>query len=142
MGHVREPAVAEVFDAYPDEVRPKLERLAQLILDCADEVAEVDSVEETLKWGEPSYLTKHGSTIRLDWKERDPEHYAMYFKCTSLLVPTFRELFDDVFTFDGNRAIVLHLDDEVPEDELRQCVEAGLRYHKVKKLPQLGIGAD
>ena len=49
--------------------------------------------EETLKWGEPSYLVKNGSTIRIDWKSKTPDQYAMYFKCTSKLVPVFRSLF-------------------------------------------------
>ena len=40
-------------------------------------------LEETLKWGEPSYLVKKGSTIRMDWKSKAPNQYAMYFKCTN-----------------------------------------------------------
>ena len=63
-------------------------------------------LEETLKWGEPSYLVKKGSTIRMDWKVKTPDQYAMYFKCTSKLVPTFRELFGDLFKYEKNRAIL------------------------------------
>ncbi len=39
-------------------------------------VAELESpiqLEETLKWGEPSYLTKYGSTVRMDWKAKTPD---------------------------------------------------------------------
>lgn len=40
-------------------------------------------IEETLKWGEPADMTKNGagSTIRLDWKPKHPDHYALYFNC-------------------------------------------------------------
>ena len=39
-------------------------RLRQIVLDTASETEGVDALEETLKWGEPSYLTRDGSTIR------------------------------------------------------------------------------
>jgi hypothetical protein len=132
------PEVERVFNGYPEEVRAKLFALRQLVVDTA-EALDLDKLEETLKWGEPSYIAKHGSTIRIAWKSKTPEQYAMYFKCTSLLVPTFRELFGDTFTFEGNRAIVFQLEDEVPEAALKQCIAAGLRYHKVKSKPLLGM---
>ena len=134
-----DPVVQEVFEKYPDAVRPKMMQLRQLILDTAAEVEEVRELEETLKWGEPSYLTKKGSTIRIDWKERSPGQYAMYFKCTSKLVPSFRHAFADVFRFEGNRAIVFDLADNLPEAELKACVAKGLTYHRVKHLPWLGL---
>lgn len=51
----------------PPEVRELVMRLRQLALDTAAELAEVGDVEETLKWGEPSYVSRTGSTIRLGW---------------------------------------------------------------------------
>lgn len=133
------PDVAGVFARYPDHVRPKLERLRALVLEAANEVPGLTHLEETLKWGEPSYVAKKGSTIRMDWKPRAPERYALYFKCTSKLVPTFREVFGDRLSFEGDRAIVFGLDDELPEAELAQCIAAALRYHTVKGLPRLGL---
>jgi hypothetical protein len=64
--------VATVFKAYPEKARTKLMFLRQLILDTASSIRGVGEIEETLKWGEPSYLTpksKSGSTLRIDWKE-------------------------------------------------------------------------
>ena len=133
------PAVEEVFDKYPQAVRPKIEKLRSLILESAEELEAVSKLEETLKWGEPSYLTKTGSTIRIDWKEKAPDQYAIYFKCTSKLVPSFRTAYEEVFSFEGNRAIVFQMEDKVPEKELKQCIKAGLMYHKVKHLLLLGL---
>ena len=132
--------VDQVFKRYPESVREKLLYLRRLVVETAISIPEVTALEETLKWGEPSYLTKHGSTIRMDWKEKKPRQYAMYFKCTSKLVPTFRTLYGELFEFEGNRAIIFQLDEEVPEAELKNCIRAGLTYHKVKQLPLLGLG--
>jgi len=34
--------------------------------------------------------------------------------------------------------MLFELDEEVPEEQLRDCVELALSYHKVKYLPLLG----
>ncbi len=47
--------------------------LRHLVLETASETEGVNKLEETLKWGEPSYLTKNGSTIRMDWKKSKPD---------------------------------------------------------------------
>ena len=60
------PKVAEVFNKYPDDIHEKLMFLRKLVLETASEADEVTAIEETLKWGEPSYLAKTGSTIRID----------------------------------------------------------------------------
>jgi hypothetical protein len=60
-----DPAVDGVFDAYPKPVKAKLLALRRLILDTAKATQGVGELEETLKWGQPSYLTtesKSGST--------------------------------------------------------------------------------
>ncbi|MFB9294317.1 DUF1801 domain-containing protein [Persicitalea jodogahamensis] len=133
------PEVKSVFENYPDFVRERMGNLRRLVLETADETEEITDLEETLKWGEPSYLTKKGSTLRMDWKEKRPGQYAMYFKCTSRLVPAFKTVFGDLFTFEGDRAIVFQLDEEVPEVEVKRCIKAALRYHEVKHLPLLGM---
>jgi len=133
------PAVELVFNNYPDAVRNKLLTLRELVIETAKEIKGATILEETLKWGEPSYLTESGSTLRIDWKPQKPDQYAMYFKCTSRLVETFKLIFKDSFTYDGNRAIVFRIEDKIPKDDLKNCIKAALTYHKVKHLPTLGI---
>ena len=133
-----DPKVKEVFDRYPKSVRKQMLNLRGLILNTASEIDGLEKLEETLKWGEPSYLTKYGSTVRIDWKEKDPAVYAIYFKCTSSLVETFKTIYKDKFQFGGKRAILFQLDDKIPEIELKHCISLALRYHKVKQLPLLG----
>lgn len=131
--------VANVFAAYPKVMQQKLLQLRQLVFDTAAETDEVKGVEESLKWGEPSYLSKTGSTLRMDWKSAAPDHYAMYFHCQTKLVDTFRELYRDLFQFEGNRAIVFHVDDVLPVEELKHCILLSLTYHQRKHLPMLGV---
>ena len=89
---IENPEVAQVFDGYPAPMRRRMLRLRQLVLDTAAETEGVAAVEEALKWGEPSFLTKGGSTIRMDWKAKSPHRYALYFNCNTSLVDTFKTL--------------------------------------------------
>lgn len=132
------PAVKAVFDKYPKQFQKKLLHIRALILETANEIEMVKELEETLKWGEPSYLAKKGSTIRIDWKPKKPDQYAIYFKCTSKLVTTFKEIYPKEFKYETTRAIYFNLDDKVPEKKLKHCIELALTYHHVKHLPRLG----
>ena len=138
MAKIENPEVARVFDSYPEPMRKKMLRLRKIVLDTASETEGADALEETLKWGEPSYLTRGGSTIRMDWKVRAPNQYAMYFNCNTSLIATFKDVYGDVFTFEGNRAIVFGETDELPVTELKHCISLALTYHRVKHLPLLG----
>ena len=74
--------VASVLQRYPPAIVKKIKFLRQLVLSTAkEEFAGALAIEETLKWGEPSYLTRQGSTLRLGWKASRPLEYAMLFNC-------------------------------------------------------------
>ena len=130
--------VADVFDSYPERISKRLFDLRQLIFDVASEL-EISDLEETLKWGEPSYLTKGGSTVRIAWRKSSPQQYGIFFNCKTNLIETFRELYHETFKFEGNRAIVFNQADTVPVDALKHCIELSLTYHKIKHLPMLGV---
>lgn len=132
------PEVALKLQNYSKEVQAKLGFLRRLILETATEIDSIDAIEETLKWGEASYLVKKGSTIRIDWKAKTPKQYAMYFKCTSKLVSTFKAVYGDTFKYEKNRAIVFDLVDQVPEVALKDCISLALQYHLLKDKPLLG----
>ena len=133
MKPIQDSAVAAKFAKYPAEVRIKLMHLRQLILETAEELEHVGPIEETLKWGEPAYLTSQsgsGSTVRLDWKAKAPDQYAMYFNCKTTLVETFRTIFPNEFKFEGNRALVFTVSDSIPDDSVKYCIGAALLYHR------------
>ena len=136
MKPISNAEVAAVFESYPPKFRRKLLALRDLIFETARITEGVGEVEETLKWGEPAYVTaksKSGSTIRIAWKKSSPDQYGIYFHCQTNLVGTFRDLFPDQFQFAGNRSIVFGEKDRVPKKELAVCIAAALTYHRVKK---------
>jgi hypothetical protein len=133
-----DPRILDLISSYPAEAQKQLLELRELIIETAEETEGVNELEESLKWGEPSYGCKTGTTIRMDWKEKQPDQYALYFQCTSKVVPTAKTLFKNQLNFEGNRAIVLPLNEPLPKNILKQCLVLALRYHKVKHLPLLG----
>ena len=133
-----DPAVDAVFDAYPKPLKAKLLALRRLIFDTAKTTKGVGTLQETLKWGQPSYLTpetKSGSTIRIDQVKSAANQYAVYFHCQTDLVETFRELYPRELSFGGNRSILLNAQDEIPQAALRHCVALALTYHLKKRKP-------
>jgi hypothetical protein len=136
MTPISNAAVAAVYDGYPNNIRAKMLALRALVLETAARTNGVGALEETLKWGEPAYLTtesRSGSTVRIAWKRSAPQEYALYFNCRTTLVDSFRAMFPQQFRFDGNRALVFREDDDLPVDALRSCIEAALTYHRRAK---------
>jgi hypothetical protein len=133
-----DPAVDAVFAAYPKPLRARLLALRRLIFDTAKTTKGVGALQETLKWGQPSYLTpetKSGSTVRIDQVKSATNQYAVYFHCQTDLVETFRELYPKELRYGGNRSILLNAQDEIPEAPLRHCVALALTYHLNKRKP-------
>jgi hypothetical protein len=131
----RDPAVAAVLDSHSGPIWTKLQALRKLILDTARTTEGVGAIEESLKWGQVSYLTsesKSGSTVRIDRVKSAEDQVAVYFHCQTNLVETFRELYPKL-TYSGNRAILLDASRKLPEEELRHCVALALTYHRSKR---------
>ncbi len=128
------PEITEKFANYPSKIRTKLLSLRELIFEVASETEKVGELEETLRWGEPSYLTTQsnsGSMIRIN-KSKSEGQYAMYFHCQTNLVDTFREIYPDL-TYQGNRAIMFNENDEIPVNKIKHCISLALTYKLRKK---------
>ncbi len=136
MGQLESPDVDTVMRRYDSSVRPALLRLRDMVRDVAATLPETGGLVETLKWGQPSFLPKRarvGTTIRMDAVSEDPPLIGLYVHCQTSLVATYRELYPDVMTFEGNRAVLLDASKPLPESELRHCIEMALMYHKAKR---------
>ncbi|MCB5174728.1 DUF1801 domain-containing protein [Microvirga sp. SM9] len=128
-----DPQIEATFNSYPAPVRKPLLRLRDIIFATARETSGVGELLETLKWGQPAYLPvrpRTGTTIRIDSVKGSASRYAAYFHCQTTLVATFRELYPREFSFQGNRAIVLSADDELPLEAFKHCVAMALTYHR------------
>ncbi len=128
-----DPAVARVFAAYPPKLRKRLLAVRKMIFEVAKQTEGVGKLQETLKWGEPAYVTAEtgsGSTIRISRHKKQDGQYAIYFHCQTTLVDSFRGLFPKTFKFEGNRCIVLDESEHVPAPELKICIGMALTYHQ------------
>ncbi len=139
LNTIQKAEVKDVFENYPIKLQGKLLELRELIVKTASECKDIKKFEETLKWGEPSYVSNIGSTIRLGTVKTNPNAYALYFHCKTKLVDTFRELYSDIFTFEGNRAIIFNESDTISIKELEHCILMSLKYHKIKNKPAMDI---
>ncbi|HVZ00632.1 MAG TPA: DUF1801 domain-containing protein [Dongiaceae bacterium] len=125
--------VAAAFDAFPAPVRRRLLQVRGLIFAAAAKLDGVGPLTETLKWGEPAYLTAatgSGSTIRLGWLRSSERPCAVLFNCNTTLVETFRERFPDAFAYAKNRAICLSPSGTLPKGPLSSCLALALTYHR------------
>jgi hypothetical protein len=125
--------VASAFSAFPEQVRARLLEARNLIFETAAGIEDVGPLTETLKWGEPAYLTQatgSGSTIRLGWFRSSERECAVLFNCRTTLVDDFRSQFPGVFAYQKNRAILLDAREPLPQAPLSACLKMALTYHR------------
>lgn len=130
------PSIEEIITVYSDAARVKFHEIRSLIFAVAKQNG-IGEIEETLKWGQPSYLCTSGSTIRVDWQQQRPHSISVFFNCNTTLVETFKEIFKGSLNFEGNRIVLISLDSPTPK-EFEVCLLMALNYHKLKRLPLLG----
>lgn len=129
---LQNPNVAEKFESYASATRQQVLALRRLVLEAAAATPGVGRIEETLKWGQPSYLTPEtgsGTTVRID--AYPGGGVAMFVNCQTDLVETYRSLYPEL-EYEGVRAIVMR-DGVMDEAALRHCVALALTYHKRKR---------
>jgi hypothetical protein len=134
--------VATVFEGYPKDLRKKLDRMRQLIFEVATETEGVGPLNETLKWGSPSYLTdesQSGTTVRIDRLSWQKEKYGIFVHCQSGVMDQFKSAFGKEYDYDGKRGIILDSRDEIPEEAVRHFIWLALTYHLRKKRKPGGV---
>lgn len=124
-------AVAQKFATYPPALRERMLKLRAMVFDTAAVTPGVGRIEETLKWGQPSYLTPEtgsGTTVRIDAHQGG---VAMFVHCQTNLVETFRRHYPGL-DYQGDRAIVMR-NGPIDEAALRHCIGLALTYHARKR---------
>ena len=122
--------VAAAFAGVPVSARDRLLVLRALIYTVAASTPGVGPVQETLKWGQPAYLTpetRAGTTLRLGVPKTGG--CALYAHCQTTVIADFRALFPDDFTYDGNRAVMFPDGTAIETDKLRLLIASALTYH-------------
>jgi hypothetical protein len=124
--------VSRAFEAFPSPIRRRLLDVRKLIFATAMAYDDVGPLTETLKWGEPAYLTEQtgsGSTIRLGRVKESDDRAAVLFNCKTTLIESFRERFPDAFEYRQNRALLLKVSGSLPKRPLSICLSLALTYH-------------
>lgn len=122
--------VDKVFSGYPKEAKKCLLTLRCLIYEVANEEG-VKELEESLKWGEPSYRPvkpRIGTSVRIAWKNEAPENIYLLVNCKTSLVDKYRALFSEALSFSDNRAVVIPINKTLPIESLRECIRLAFRY--------------
>jgi hypothetical protein len=102
------------------------DELKAAIYQTAEETPAIGDLEESMKWGEPSFTPKKknvGSSVRL---ARRDGSVAMMFICTTKLVDRFRKIYPDDFNFEGGRALLFNEGETVPREQLKHCIAMAL----------------
>lgn len=132
----RDRKVQQVFETYDKPVARRLLELREMIIDEAGRHSGIGELQETLKWGQPSYLpvkSRIGTTIRIDRHQAKADSVGLYFNCNSSLVDDYQQLYPGVFEYEGRRAILLGVNGALEEEPLRHCIALALTYHLNKK---------
>lgn len=109
----------------------RLEELRQRILAVAKD-RDVEPIEETLKWGQPSLVPpkRDGTTLRLGTREG---LCVLYVHCQTNLVEQWRSLFRGDFEFEDNRAVLIPADGTYNTTAFDQIAAMALCYHRDKR---------
>ena len=128
----RPHTISNAIADWPQAAQNSLWVCRDIICDVAGRAA-IGPLQETLKWGQPSWLPKRpriGSTLRINWSDTDPDHLTLYVNCNTSLGETMRELYPDAFRHEGNRALSFRLDQPAPTDAIDHCAFLTLTYHR------------
>jgi len=130
------PDVKQAFDAMPANAREALLAVRSMIFEVAASTPAVGKIQETLKWGQPAYLTPEthsGSTIRLGVPKSGEHDYALFVNCQTDLTRRFAENYPGAFSYEGTRALLFKSGKTVDAEALKHCIALALTYHARKR---------
>lgn len=125
--------VASAFERFAPPVRARLLAIRATIFAVAARSETIGPLTETLKWGEPAYLTQatgSGATVRLGVSKQAPGQAAVFVNCRTSLVCEFRAQFAEEFGYEGTRALIVPAHGPLPEEALSICLHAVLTYRR------------
>lgn len=123
--------IKDTYDKFPNVIGKKLLAIRALIYAIGEDNSKIGVIEESLKWGQPSYAAenKSGTPIRLGVEKKSPGTFGLYVNCSTSLIETVKHIYSSELEYDGNRGILFNQDDDLPHDILRHVIELALTYH-------------
>lgn len=125
---------AQVQTAFqvPDPLaREGLLALRNLILDTAQSLPQIGEIEESLRWGQPAYLTsqtKSGTTIRVGLSKQ--ARFALFVHCQTTVISEFEQSFPGWDLIDGNRAVLFDRKRDIEPFRHGWLIRRAFTYHR------------
>jgi hypothetical protein len=127
---VTDPNIQAAYDAFPPAARSGALALRALIYEAAKGVEDLAPPTECLRWGQPSYITPIGSTLRIGVPKSGG--FALYAHCQSTIISEFAQTFGADFRIEGNRAVLFQSAHDIQPEKLRLMIEHALTYKRKK----------
>ena len=121
-----------VVNGWPKNAQTHFHGLRDIVKDTAATNPLVGPLTETLKWGEPSFLTEQsrsGTTLRVAWKSKSPDEIGLFVICRTDMLEQVRALFPDAFRYEGTRAAYLPLSQTIPVEAVSYLASRAQTYH-------------
>ena len=125
------PEIQVAYDAFPPSDRSGAMALRALIFETAENISGLSAPTECLRWGQPSYITPIGSTLRIGIPKSGG--FALYAHCQSTIISQFSHGFGADFQIEGNRAVLFQGKDDIQPEKLRLMIEHALTYKRKKQ---------
>ena len=122
--------IQTAYDAFPPAVKSGTMALRTLIYETAKGISGLAAPTECLRWGQPSYITPIGSTLRIGIPKSGG--FALYAHCQSTIISQFAQGFGADFQIEGNRAVLFQSKDDIQPEKLRLMIEHALTYKRKK----------
>ncbi|MFA3919726.1 DUF1801 domain-containing protein [Ruegeria hyattellae] len=121
------PEVEAAFAAFPPSARNGLLLLRDLIFYTASALPTPAKLSEELKWGQPAYLARKGTTIRLGIPKQ--ARFGLFVHCQTRLISEFSEMFPGADRIEGTRAVLFDDPGEVSRERHGWLIARALTYH-------------
>ena len=134
MDNAPAPLLAQIA-SWPTAAQHMLWTCRALFHDIAEQ-AEVGTLDETLKWRQPSWRPtkpRTGSTLRMDWNPKFPDKLSLFVDCKTDLAARMQDIYPDLPVNDGQRHIAIALDAPLPKQAIAHLAEMTFTYHRAKR---------
>lgn len=121
--------IAAAFDLPDARARAGLLALRDLILETAKTLPDIGPVEEALRWGQPSYISREGTPLRLGVPKS--ARFGLFVHCQSRVIPNYLERYPAWDRIEGTRAVLFDRPDQIEPLRHGWLIRHALTY-KVK----------
>jgi hypothetical protein len=127
--------LADRISNWPAAAQDTLLQCRAIFQEVADQ-ADIGSLDETLKWGQPSWRPgkpRTGSTLRMDWNPKFPDRLSLFVDCKTDLAARMQTLYPNLTENDGRRHLAVSLDAPLPKQAIAHLADMTFTYHRAKR---------